>query len=331
MYWQKLRTNGGEVVELWPLRPDFVKAVPDIKTMIGGYQYAPSGVDAFTFPPMDVIVHKNLDPLNLLKGLSPVQVAARIIDVDNDETDYIKLFWEKGGVPSGILKSRLQLDDQMVSDIARRWRERYSGFNNWTAPAILDNDAEYQKIALSFSEMGLETLDGRDETRICMVLGVPPIIIGTTYGLGRGTFSNYAEARKAWWEDFLMPQYKQLADDVNNQLVPDFGEDVYVAWDFSKVPALQEDQNARWQRATTAFTAGAITINEFCEQVGLEGKGKDGEVYVRSNQTGVVGVGNPADDTPIDQDDAKASVVKLDPKLVEEAKRYLSSAGVTFQ
>ena len=51
---------------------------------------------------------------------------------------------------------------------------------------------------------------------------------------------------------------------------------------YPDVPALQEERNGRWTRATTALNAGGITVNEFCAEVGLEDKGPAGEYYLRS-------------------------------------------------
>jgi hypothetical protein len=62
--------------------------------------------------------------------------------------------------------------------------------------------------------------------------------------------------------------------------VPEFetSAEFSVAFDLSSVVALQEDATAKWQRATTALSAGAITLNQFQAQVGLPGFGDDGNV-----------------------------------------------------
>jgi protein gp37 len=37
----------------------------------------------------------------------------------------------------------------------------------------------------------------------------------------------------------------------------------------NRVPALQEERNKRWTRATAALQAGGITVHEFCAEVGF--------------------------------------------------------------
>ena len=75
------------------------------------------------------------------------------------------------------MTSSQHLSEAQVELIRKRWRERYGGSENWLEPAVLDADAKYEKTGLSFEEMGFETLDDRNEARICMVFNVPPIIV----------------------------------------------------------------------------------------------------------------------------------------------------------
>lgn len=280
--YEKERNNGGDVIALWPLRPDWVRIVPKSQTEIAEYRYQPPGVTEFgRLDPSDVLDFKVFDPLGLFQNWPPAAVANRVGAIDNATTDYIKIFYDKGGVPPGLLKTRQRLIDAQVDIIQRRWQQRYGGYEKWTVPAVLDADAEYQKIGLSFTEMGFDVLDSRNESRICMILDVPPILVGAKIGLDRATYANYKEARGAWWEDSLMPLYMSYQDTIETQLAPEFG-DVATAWNFSRVAAFQEAREARWRRATEALRVGGITVNEFCNEVGLPGKGPAGDVYLRS-------------------------------------------------
>ncbi len=280
-YYEKERNHGGQVIGLWSLRPDWVSVIIS-KSGVGGYEYRIPGMEPIPLAPDDVLEFKVWDPLGMFSTWPPAAVAARVGDIDNAVTDYLKLFFQKGGTPPGLLKTVQKLQDAQVEVIRRRWRERYGGVDHWLDPAVLDSDAEYQKIGLSFTEMGFDVLDARNEARICMVMDVPPILVGAKVGLDRSTFANYAEARRSWWQDSLLPLYASLQDTLDYNLTPDFGDDIYLEWDFSRVPALQEERNERWKRATEAFRSGAITVNEFCEEVGLPTKGPAGEVYLRS-------------------------------------------------
>lgn len=265
--WEKQRSGGGRVVGLWPLRPDWLLPVLGPGGLPSAYEYHAEG-KIIPMLSQDVLEFKVWDPLNLYDGLAPVSVAGRVGDVDNAATDYLKKFFDQGGIPPGILSSKLKLTDPAVADIRRRWKERYGGWQNWTEPAVLDSDAAYQQTGMSFKDMGFDVLDGRSEARICAVLRTPAILVGAKVGLDRATYSNYGEARKAYWQDDLTPQYRRLADELNNDLAGEFGDDVELRWDFSQVPALQEDQTAVWERAGKALERRGITVNEYREAIG---------------------------------------------------------------
>jgi HK97 family phage portal protein len=274
-------TRGGQPIHLWPLQPDRLSPI-----IVGGhtvaYEYKKANGLPATLAAEDVLDFKLYDPLNRFHSWAPVSVAARVGDVDNSMTDFLKVFMEKGGVPAGLIKTTQKFKDEEEPERLRRaWEKRYGGYQNWTSPAILDQDAEYQKTGLSFVEMGFDTLDARSEARICAVLDVPPIIIGAKVGLDRATYSNYGQARKAWWEDTLIPLYKNFGDTLNNQLLPKYvpttGE--RAAWDFENVPALREETMAIHTRALESLKSGGITLNEYRILIGEDDLGAAGDIF----------------------------------------------------
>lgn len=327
-YFEKERDRAGRVVALWPLRPDYVRPVKSARFFLAGYEYTVPGEPPVPLRAEDVIDFKLFDPLNLYRGYPPAAVAGRVGDVDNATTDYLKLFMEKGGQPPGLLKTKQKLIDQDINDIRRRWGERYGGYQHWSEPAVLDSDAEFQKIGFSFQEMGFEVLDARSEARICMVMGVPPILVGAKIGLDRATYSNYGEARLAWWEDTLIPQYRNFESVIANDLAPDFGDDIGVAFNFSDVPALKESEDAKWTRTAQALGGGYITVNEARVFIGLEDIGEPGDIFLRPNsaaETGLDGerVHEPVAMEPVTADTDDTEDVEPDDDLTEEAARYL--------
>ncbi len=328
-YFEKERDRGGRVIRLWPLRPDWVRPVRSQRDFIGGYEYAIPGLEPVTLRAEDVLDFRLFDPLNQFRGYPPAAVAGRVGDVDNATTDYLKLFMEQGGMPPGLLKTKQKLIDQDVSDIRRRWSERYGGIRGWTEPAVLDSDAEFQQVGMSFKDMGFDVLDARSEARICMVMNVPAIIVGAKIGLDRATYSNYAEARLAWWEDTLIPQYRNFESVVQNDLAPEFGDGLTVAFDFGDVPALKESEDAKYVRAGGALSGGYITVNEARVMVGLDDIGEPGDVFLRPSghaETDMSGervhaplVMEPATDETDETDEEPDN----DEELTEEAARYL--------
>jgi HK97 family phage portal protein len=285
-YWFKARGMGGrgKPTQLWPLRPDLIAPIPGSNPdrIIEEWEYLPEGGGPIRLDANDVLAFRKSDPLDFFKTVSPMGVLAKSADVDNAITNYLKKFFDRGAMPAGALKSKLKLSPLAITDLMNSWERRYGGAENWHKPVILDSDASYERTGLTFEEMNFSELDMRNELRICMALGVPPILVGARAGLERSTFSNYAEARKAWWEDHLMPLYKFLSDTIDLQLAPEYGDEVDTEWDFSEVPALHESRDSQFTRATAGVAGGWFTVNAALREVQEEEVGPAGDVFLRT-------------------------------------------------
>lgn len=319
-YWQKIRNRAGQVIEMWPVRPDYVR--PQVSDAVGlnEYHVRVMGVEQDPIQARDMITFPLRDPLNLFNHLSPVEVLSRTADVDNSLTDHIKIVIQRGGIVAAILTSKLKLRDGDVEDIRRRWRERYGSGDNGIDPAVLDSDASYQRTGMTLDELSVPGLDGRNETRICSVYQIPPILVGTSLGLARGTFSNYESARKQWWEDSLSGKYKKLLDGLQTQLADEYEDRPLLKWDFTNVAALQEERDARWLRATAAWTSGVIMRNEARKEMSLPDVGKEGNVFNATIATSEI-QNNPEDDAPTEGQSGADDGVEVEQDDAADAAR----------
>jgi HK97 family phage portal protein len=281
-FWEKQIDNAGRVIALWPMRPDKVKIKAAQTGGVEAYIFTtPEGEDK-AIPAERVLSFWFHDPRNIYKAISPLSVAARSGDVDNNTTDFIKVFWERGASPLGTLNFKGKVRDDQVAAIRRRWAERYGGFNKWFEPAVLDEDVQYNRIGLTMAEMDFTSLDARDEARICMALRVPPVLVGTLLGITRSTYSNYEQARLAWSQDDVLPLYKFIGQRLS-KLAEDFGQDVYVWCDTSELPAFQTNEDAKFNRAVTGWNDGMLTLNEARETAGYEVlPDAEGDLFKRS-------------------------------------------------
>lgn len=266
------RGRGGETLALHNLRPDRVQIMAGASG-VQGYYYAPPGAPSDQGVPLlpeDVAHSKYPNPLDELEGLGyglpPLLAAARDADTDNAITAFIKLIFERGAMPLGMLRFNTELTEASADDARRRFTERYGGFDRWFEPVVMDQGGGYERIGMTFEELGFDVLDARNEARILSVFGVPPILLGTRYGIAHGTYSNYEEARKQFWQDVLIPELRMLEDDDRRLLARADG--VSVLYDLSVVPALQADTPALVEAAHRLFQMGVPT-NRALAAVGL--------------------------------------------------------------
>ena len=265
----KERSRAGQVSALYLLRPDRVTIVPgDYGAQ--SYVYTVGGVE-YGIETRDMCHIALPNPGGDIYGLSPLQVAARTVNLDLNMTDFAKVYFQNAGVPSGLLKVKRRLTSQEeASTIRSRWRSQFGGVNNFHRIAILDDDAEYQPMSNSPKDMELSGLHNLTESRICAVFGVPPILVGANVGLQRSTFSNYREARLAFHSETLEPLVGRILRYFNRNLFDEYTGNETLAVDWVAMRGVLDDQAATTTRLTALFAGGVITLNEAREELGFD-------------------------------------------------------------
>jgi phage portal protein BeeE len=99
-------------------------------------------------PMEDVFTDSLFNPGDEYGGLAPLAVALGAVDMDAAQTEYVRAFFDNGGVPSGIIRVlNKTLEKEEADGILERWMRKYKrGSTVKTGPAVLDQNAEYQKI-----------------------------------------------------------------------------------------------------------------------------------------------------------------------------------------
>lgn len=325
------RATTGDVVAMYPLRPDRVSIIPDKRGGLLGYLYKREGEtqkEGLAIVPENMIHVKLPNPGDPLEGmgygLSPIAPLARYADVDNAVSTFFKLFFDNGAMPAGVLSFPDPLDDATVEQIKYRWQERYGGVQHWTDIGVLDHGGTYNRAGATLEELGFNELDMRNEARVAMPFGVPPILIGMRVGLERSTYSNYEEARRQFWEDTFLPELNLFEVEYEYYLGnPDTG--VFVQFDKSEVPALRDDITQQVQAAYQMWRMG-VPANMAFDTVGLNiepvpggdvsyvemgvmPRGEDGAALEeRPSPFGDNGSGSNNEDEPSQQGDDERSI-----------------------
>jgi len=324
--------RGGLPERMYCLRPDRVYVVPGggdperpWERSIAGYLYVPPGSSVHGGVPIlaeDMMHVKLPNPGDSLEGLGegrPPLSVGQSADVDNEVTRFLKLFFEGGAMVQGLLKFDIPLDDESIDVVKERWREMYGGVDNWTEVGVLDQGGTYQRIGSTFDEMGFEQIDERNESRILGPLGVPPILIGTRTGLQRSTYSNYAEARRAYWEDRAIPEQNLFQVEYQYYLQSDDGG--FVMFDRSSVPALQQDVPTLAEAAYQMWQMGVPAMQAF-NAVGLQvGEVPGGDVSWLSSS--VV----PAGALPIEEEQTTEGAVEAE----EDTRKAGGNGHLNFE
>ncbi len=292
-YWIKVRGPLNRVEQLWwapswMMEPRWNKDRQD--QFIGWYEYTVDGV-TYLYRVEDVIHFRDgIDPMNTRKGLSRLAALYREIFTDDEASNMTASLMRNLGVPGVILApanttgptGRFQ-DPEAVKDT---FMEKFGG-DKTGEPMILTTPADVKVLSWSPEQMSLRELRKIPEERISAVVGVAAIVAGLGAGLDRSTFSNFGEARKAAYQEAIIPAQRLIGADLEVQLLPEFGRtnNLDVEFDWMKATAMQENTADVWKRNQDAAMKGLLMRSEFKRAVGkqVNPDGSDDVFVVPSN------------------------------------------------
>lgn len=285
------RSAAGVPVLITVLNPNRIQPRYDAtETEVLFYDYLAKDGRRIPLKKEDLFIRRRPDLLDQFNGFAPLDAALRSINSDLGFTDYVDAFFESDGTPSGILK----ILNQTVPETKREalqalWRKKYSrGGSHQKGVAVLDQNAEFQKIGSNLDELASDSLSGRFEARICSVFGVPPNLVGAYVGLLHVTANATAKAElQNFWENKISGELSVLREWLTWFVLPEFEdietirqEKVRVGFDISHVAFLQEDLDKIHERARKNLQAGGWTLNEFREATGKM-PDPDGDYYLQ--------------------------------------------------
>jgi len=286
-YFLKARNEFGQVVQLWHVPPWMIapRWPEDGSEFISYYEYQTDG--AIVRIRVEDVIHfrDGADPVNMGRtGLSPVASVLREVCADNEVAVYQFLLLKQGGVPPVALALK---DGQVsVSFDPTAVKQDYvrSTTGDQRGKVFVSNRAvEITKLGFNPSELDMKVLRHLPESRFASVIGIAKETLGFGAADENSTYNNVEQADERSICTYAKPLWDFIGDELTHQLRDDVGlrRNHRIAFDLRNIAALQEDQDKLHMRANADLASGGITVNEYREMIGLEGR-PDGEVYLRS-------------------------------------------------
>lgn len=305
--------------ELWALRPDWLEA-----NRVGGnypkqWYYAPDDQLAITVDPLDLLVWADFNPLDRVRGMSPLFSAARAIDTLNEYAKANVATLQNGCQPAGMFVTDQNMSDSTFQRLKEMINDTYVGSQNTGKPFIGEGGLKYQPTGLSPREMEFIAGKTQAELDVCKVLSVPPQILGLP---GSQTFANYEQARAAFYEDCVLPLLNSFLLELSYWLAPRYsltpGQRLCV--DIEAVAALEP---RRAERNSTIDGLSSLTVNEKREAMGYEEVEFGDVVLVPSTDIPLEAAGLDAVTPPTGTPPANSPVPPEPTPPAKNRKRYM--------
>lgn len=281
-YQESVSAGDGPPRELYAHRPDRTSVVVGTAAEpVSHYEYRVGG--ATRRIEADTMLHlKTFNPLDDWYGMPPLKAASRSTDANNGARAWNAALVQNSARPSGLLKvsGAKAANSASIAKFIEYLKDRWIGSSNAGRPGVLavPEGTDVEWIQTAFTAVEASWLEGMNLSarEICTVFDMPSILLGDTSAM---SFKNYPEARKALYIEGIFPRLDMLFAAWNSSLVPNFGDNLLLAYDADQVDAIQEDREKQHKRAREDFRAGLIRLNEAREELGYEADAEYGEKY----------------------------------------------------
>jgi HK97 family phage portal protein len=279
-YLLKIRMPNGKVISLSPIAPSWVVKTPTAESNYYEiYPYGTCGGNSIVVPSEDVICFKDID-LNdpFGRGKGTAETIGDEIQSDEYASKYAKNLFFNDATPSAIIYAP-NGNKETADQIKQTWMQKMAGFRHAKEPMVLTGEgAKFEKVSQTPTE--LDFVESRRFLRDSALqqFHIPPEITGILESSNRSTIdSAFYLLNKNVLADYL----RMFERVMNTQLLwEDFDRDKKLI--FHHENTIEEDIEQQLRFATEGLRSGAVTVNDWRRDMGLEIDEKGGDVYLRS-------------------------------------------------
>lgn len=216
-YSEKELNGLGQVVRLWPLRPDRMTVERDRVTDARTFKYRLPAGEQVILPP-ERVFHVPGFGFDGLVGYSRISMARRSLENAIAVEEYGLHTFANGANPGAVIKHPGQLSTQGKKNLRDSWDEQHKGLSNAQRTAVLDEGMDIKDVG--FSPEDAQFLASKQHTTedIARWLRLSPHKLSD---LSRATFSNIEESNIDHVVSTLRPIAKRIEQQVGKDVVPD--------------------------------------------------------------------------------------------------------------
>src|SRR4051812_15453637 len=205
-------------LELWPVRPDRMRPVPDAQDFLVGYIYTGPAGEEIPLKRDQVIMLRSPDPESAYRGMGPVQTILPDLNATNMAAQWVANFFTNSAQPGGIIEVEKRLSDDEFDEMTARWREQHQGVANAHRVAVLEQ-GKYVSTAFNMRDMQFNELRSSNSEIIREAFGFPKPMRGTTEEV---IGANAGAAGYVFPKWLIVPRLERIKQALNNDFLPLF-------------------------------------------------------------------------------------------------------------
>jgi len=193
------------------------------------------------------------------KGLSPIQVAARVVQVGNDRWDAdANLLQNRGAIGMLTDKSNRPMTPEESAKVQSSFDSRTTGTHNYGKVKVTNKDLNYIQMAMSSTDLQILEKGVVNLRAICSVYGVDSALFNDP---ANQTYNNRKEAEKALYTNAIIPLAEKISQKHTSFIAKNHypNGDVRMRKDFSSIEALQTDKKEEAEKDSIVMN-GVSTV-----------------------------------------------------------------------
>lgn len=257
--------------------------------------------------PADEICHiKDFNPYydgtgSHLYGQSPLKAGLRSMTTNNEAIETGVKYLQNQTARGVLMSDEGDLNEVQAQQLKDKFRQNFQGSNNAGDVIITPKKLSWVNFGLNASDLSLIEQYNASIKDLCNIYSVPSQLLNNDKA---STYNNMKEAKKALYQNAVIPEMLKIRDELNRWLAPKFGEKLYIDFDFSVIPELQEEMDKVVDQMTKAWW---ITPNEKRASMSFAEEENDAlnDFYVPANLVPIAGddIEMPEPQPPLEETD----------------------------
>ena len=194
--------------------------------------------------PAEFICHiKNFNPYydgsgSHLYGMSPLKAGLRSMDANNEALTTGVKYLQNQTARGMLISDEGDITESQAKQLKDKFRSTYQGSQNAGDLIITPKKLSWVNFGLNASDLSLIEQYNASIKDLCNVYNVPVQLLNNTDST---TYNNMKEAKKALYQNAVIPELIRIREELNRWLTPQYGDKLYIDFDFNSIPELQEE------------------------------------------------------------------------------------------
>jgi len=189
-------------------------------------------------------------------GQSPLRAGLRSLTTNNEAVQ-TGVKYLQNQTARGLLTSEMgDINEVQAQQLKDKFRRQHQGSDNAGDIIITPNKMSWVNFGLNASDVSLIAQYNASIKDLCNIYNVPVQLLNNT---DSSSYNNMKEAKKALYQNAVIPELIKIKDELNRWLAPKYGDKLCIEFDFSVIPEMQEETEKVVDQLSKAWW---ITPNE---------------------------------------------------------------------